>query len=616
MPEFGKLRGYRVAATVSKTEKPTQGDRKPFFRRMFLIILILITLYVFWEYARPAPQDKLTLIRAADIITLDPDMPRAEAFVMQHGIIQAVGTFDDLKAKYPAAKIDDRYKDQYLTPGFIDPHVHMLLSALQYSLPLAPPWDLETPNGTITGLSDRDSFLNRIKEISSGQKPADDTPLVIYGYHDLVHGALTRHDLDAITVEHPLFVWHYSSHDFYLNSKALEWAGVNAAMHETYEGVVLDETGSLTGRIFEDALPILFEKLQSQLFSPFKIRESMLGVSSMLRAGGVTTVADLGYGILNRRAEDINIIANWWSVDNSGYRLYLVPEHRAFDREFGNERIDAIKEMVSGERYSPAPVLPQVKFFTDAAFYSQTMRLSEPGYLGGQSEGSLGLWVITPDRLADTIQPYWDAGLGVRIHSNGDAAQTATLDALEILRLPKDTQNETDQSFSSENRFIIEHAGIVMPEQVKRAAKLRAGISAASHYVHYLGGVYQDILGSERGENISPLKSLIKLGVPSTLHSDAPLAPPLPLKAASVHMLRSMREGGVLNAEERLNRMEALKAITIDAAYALGLESELGSIRAGKRADFTILASDPMMVEAEKWPDIKIVGTIVDGIHH
>lgn len=81
-------------------------------------------------------------------------------------------------------------------------------------------------------------------------------------------------------------------------------------------------------------------------------------------------------------------------------------------------------------------------------------------------------------------------------------------------------------------------------------------------------------------------------------------------------MLRSMREGGVLNAEERLNQMEALKAITIDAAYALGLESELGSIRAGKRADFTILASDPMMIEAEKWPDIKIVGTIVDGIHH
>ncbi|UTW56128.1 amidohydrolase [Kordiimonas sp. SCSIO 12610] len=593
-----------------KQSKPRKPGMLRIFGRMLLGVIAVIVAYTAWQYIKPDPRDTETLIHAKGVITLDKTLPNAEAIVMQHGMIKAVGAFDELAATYPNAKIDDRYKDAYLAPGFIDPHVHMLLSALQYSLPMAPPWDLETPNGLVRGLSNRDSFLGRIQEIADAHSADDkDTPLVIYGFHDLVHGDLTHSDLDAITSERPLFVWHYSSHDFYLNKKALEWAGITPDLHNKFEGVVLDANGALTGRVFEDALPLLFEKLQSHLFAPLKIRESMLGVSDMLRRSGVTTVADLGYGILNRSAEDLNITVNWWSVDHSGYRLYLVPEHRAFTREFGDDRVGTIKAMLAGDISTPAPILSQVKFFTDAAFYSQTMRLSEPGYLGGQSKGTLGHWVITPDRLADTIKPYWDAGLGVRIHSNGDAAQAATLDALEILRASPTAPNPN-------GRFIIEHAGIVMPDQVERAANLQAGISAASHYVHYLGGVYQDILGSERGQSISPLKSLMKLGVPTTLHSDAPLAPPLPLKAASVHMLRSMREGGVLNAGEQLSRAEALRAITVDAAYALGLEGEIGMIKPGMRADFTILGANPMTAAPKDWPDIEIIGTIVDGIEH
>jgi len=170
--------------------------------------------------------------------------------------------------------------------------------------------------------------------------------------------------------------------------------------------------------------------------------------------------------------------------------------------------------MVAGEIETPAPVLPQVKFFTDAAFYSQTMRVSEPGYLSGQSEGTQGLWVIQPDNIAPTIQPYWDAGLAVRIHSNGDAAQSATLDALAELR-----------PTAPDRKFIFEHAGLFSPEQVTRAADLGAGVSAASHYVFYLGEAYQSPLGPERGNWILPLASLSAAGVPVTLHSGAPLAP-------------------------------------------------------------------------------------------
>lgn len=258
-----------------------------------------------------------------------------------------------------------------------------------------------------------------------------------------------------------------------------------------------------------------------------------------------------------------------------------------------------------GETPASAPVLPQVKFFTDAAFYSQTMRISPPGYLAGQSKDSEGLWVTRPDALANTIRPYWEAGLGVRIHSNGDAAQTATLDALESLR-----------ASNASPRFIIEHGGMFSPEQVERAAALGAGVSAASHYVFYLGNAYVEPLGAERAAWITPLRSLSAAGVPVTVHSDAPLAPPMPLLAASVHMTRATREGNVFNAGEKLPAMEALQAITLDAAYALGLEDKIGSIAPGKRADFTILSANPLTTPGEDWDKIGVWGVVLDGVKH
>ena len=316
----------------------------------------------------------------------------------------------------------------------------------------------------------------------------------------------------------------------------------------------------------------------------------------------MTTVADLGYGIFGRALEDANITGNWRAPACSGYKLYLVPEHRAFSAEFGEAAPSAIREMIDGERAASAPVLPQVKFFADAAFYSQTMRLSEPGYLSGQSEGRLGLWVLPPDKMVDTIKPYWDAGLDVRIHSNGDAAQWASLNALQELR-----------PSNSNLRYIFEHAGLFSPEQVDRAAELEAGISAASHYVHFLGNAYQAPLGPVRGSWISPLASLSKAGVPVTLHSDAPLAPPLPLRAASVHMTRSTREGGTLTPTEALSAQEALEAITVDAAYAMRMDDEIGSIRVGLAADFTILEQNPLDTPADAWSDIEVWGVVLDG---
>jgi len=538
----------------------------------------------------------ITVYSAKNIITVNPDMPIAQAVAIDKGgRIAGLGTLAELKAVHEGASIDRRFEDKTITPGLIDPHVHMTLGAMMYGLDFVPPWDMETPKGTVKGLPNKSALLAKIAEFEA---TALDGPLFLYGYHNLVQGDLTRQDLDEISTTRPIFIWHYSGHDFYLNSAAIDWAKLTPALADKYHGIGLDENGALNGRIYEDATLALFGTIGPVLLAPDHIKKGFEGYEKIFARSGVTTVAEMGYGIFGRALEDHYI--NTYYTDEDNYNLYLVPEHRAFTQEFGAQALAKMQEMSADKTRNP-PVLNQVKLFTDAAFYSQTMKMSDPGYIGGQSKGTTGLWVTQPNDLADVMRPYWAAGMDIHIHSNGDAAQDATLGAFAEM-----------EGGGRQQRLIIEHGGLFRPDQIERAAQLGIGISAASHYVKYMGADYEDAIG-EKTAFITPLASALKAGMRATIHSDAPLAPPQPLKAASVHMTRETRQGGVSNPNEKLTHHQALKAITLDAAWSLGLDKEIGSIEIGKRADFAILDANPMVTAPKDWPDIEVWGVMLGG---
>ena len=540
--------------------------------------------------------DNVTIYSAETIITIDDKQPEAKAVAINDsGKIIGLGDLKDLKVKFNGAKIDDQFKNKTIVPGLIDPHVHMTLGAMMYGLDFIPPWDMETPKGTVQGLPNKTALLNKIAEFENN---APEGPLFLYGYHNLVQGDLTRQDLDKVSSSRPLFIWHYSGHDFYLNSAAISLAKLTPALSEKYHGIGLGENGELNGRIYEDAGLVLFGTVGPILLAPAHIKKGFEGYEKIFARSGVTTVAEMGYGIFGRSLEDNYIKAFYTEDDN--YNLYLVPEHRAFTAEFGDDAVSKILTMSSDDTRNP-PVLNQVKLFTDAAFYSQTMKMAAPGYIGGQSKGMNGLWVTQPDDLAGVMKPYWDAGIDIHIHSNGDAAQDSTLNAFSMM---------SDGAVGQ--RFIIEHGGLFRPDQIQKAAKLGIGISAASHYVKYMGVDYKAAIG-DKTDFITPLASAIKAGIHTTVHSDAPLAPPQPLKAASVHMTRETRQGGVNNPNEKLTREQALKAITLEAAWSLGLDKEIGSIEVGKRADLAILESNPFATAPEDWPDISVWGVMLAG---
>jgi len=563
------------------------------FKTLTLLTLAAVTLCLSACSAKLG--EGVTIYTADQIITVDENMPQAEAIaVNEAGNIVAVGALKPLKSQLKSAKVDNRFKGKTIVPGLIDPHIHMTLGSMMYGLDFVPPWDMETPKGTVKGLPDKASLLSKIAEF---EKTAPDGPLFLYGYHNLVQGDLTRQDLDIISATRPLFIWHFSGHDFYLNSAAIKLAKLTPALADKFHGIGLDENGELNGRIYEDANLAIFNTIGPYLLAPEHISKGWNGYEAIFARSGVTSVAEMGYGIFGRALEDNYIKTHYTSEDN--YNLYLVPEHRAFAKEFNNTSALRINEMARQDR--TPKVLPQIKLFTDAAFYSQTMKMAAPGYIGGQSKDTDGLWVTEPDDLASLMARYWDTGLDIHIHSNGDAAQDSTLAAFD-----KQKPGEEGQ------RLIIEHGGLFRPDQIEKAAELGIGISAASHYVKYMGADYEEAIGGKT-EFITPLASAIKAGIHTTVHSDAPLAPPQPLKAASVHMTRETRQGGVSNAAEKLTREQALKAITLDAAWSLGLDDEIGSIEAGKRADFAILEANPMTTTPEEWPAIKVWGVVLGG---
>lgn len=548
----------------------------------------------------PVPRSEVTIYVAREVIPMTGEGVTAEAVAVEGDRVMAVGSLGALQAGYPGARIDETFRNKTIVPGLIDPHMHVLLGGMLYAHPFAPPWPMATPEGMTAGYPSPEAFRARLADIVA-EAPQDGSPVVVYGFHNLVQGDLDRHILDAVAPDRPMIVWHYSGHDFYLNSAALDMIGATPALAETFHGVDLDANGALTGRIYEDAAMVVFARAKDVLFNPVSFGAGIGRYFDIVRNAGVTTTADLGYGVFGLALEDQTIAASW-SMADDGFRLYLIPEFRSMQREFGDGAPQAVLDMVSGARPAAAPVLPRVKFFADAAYYSQTMRLSPPGYLAGQSKGSMGLWVIPDGEIANTMRPYTDAGLSAHIHSNGDAAQTATLEALATLR---------DEGFDGD--FVIEHGGLFSPEQVTRAGELSAMVSAASHYVFYMAEAYASPLGPARASWITPLGSLSAAGAVVALHSDAPLAPPQPLRAAGAHITRATREGGTYEAANALKPYDALEAITLDAARVLGLDTEIGSLTPGKRADFTILDSNPLDLPGTDWSEIGIWGVVLGG---
>ena len=543
-----------------------------------------------------------TVVYTAKLIrTMEPALPEATAVAVEDGKVLAVGSLDSLSPLIASrgARIDRQFEDKVMTPGFIDPHVHPTLPAVLTQFPFLAPDDWYLPTGDFPGATTPEGYRSALQNLVAQHDDAS-VPFVAFGYHPLWHGEVWRDDLNNWFGDTPVMIWHRSFHELIGNDASWELLGVTKEDADAIPHGASWERG----HFYELGLRAVFPRM-GFLFEPARYMKGMQNFLSMMHESGVTTAADMGTGIFGNPVGEIQAIKAAVASDPVGVRVLLTPIITDFiTRQKSAEQ--ALAEVRDWQTMNDNQVTVgnHFKLMIDGAIFSGLSQMGSPGYLDGHT----GVWMVDVPTLKTFAKTFWDAGFQIHAHSNGDAATARFINLLDYL---------LRESPRADHRMTLEHFAYSTEDQNRKLAALGAAVSANPYYHYILSEMYSgDWLGPDRGPQMVRLGSLESKGVPVGLHSDSPMAPLSPLTLMWTAVARENISGEKTGQGEVMSRYGALKAITIDAAWILGLEDSIGSIRAGKAADFTVLAADPLTVPLEQLRSIEVIGTVYAGTAH
>jgi predicted amidohydrolase YtcJ len=249
-------------------------------------------------------------------------------------------------------------------------------------------------------------------------------------------------------------------------------------------------------------------------------------------------------------------------------------------------------------------IVPRVKIIADGSIQGYTGYLSEPYYQPFKDDaGYRGYPSVARDELFRQVAGLYQRRIRVAIHCNGDASIDDGLDAIEAAM---------EAHPWPEARPLIIHAQMTRKDQIERMAFLGVTPSFFSAHTYYWGDRHAAIfMGPERAATMSPARWALDAGVRFSSHLDTPVTPMLPLQAVWSQVERESTGGIVIGPSQRIERMPALRAVTVDAAWQVFLDNEIGSIEPGKRADLVVLSDNPLT--AANLRTIKVDRTVIDG---
>ena len=518
-----------------------------------------------------------TVIRSANVITIDPAQPRATAVAMKYGRFVGVGSDSDLETLIGPDTTVWNLAGKTVLPGFIDAHIHVLSSGTRHVMAA----DCALP--TIPGI--QDALRQRVTAAPYGQWVQgfkfDDTKTAENRF-------LSRNDLDAVSTNHPILVAHRAGHVYYGNSLALERAGFNDETPDPPGGRLGrdPDTGKLNGVIYERAADDLRE-YQLPVESPDTRREGLRTICRMLNRVGLTSVHDA-------RVTDYEL--QTYQEGRDAGELTLRVYALMFYRYFPALRDAGIRSGMGDDRLR----IGGIKMVADGAIASRTAYLSQP-YEGSCCD--YGILTMTADEIMGNVMEMHAAGFQVCIHANGDSTIDMVLNAYE------QAQSAHPRS---DPRHRIEHCTLVTPDLLNRMNRLGTVATPFCTYVYYHGEKMQ-FYGAQRLEWMFAQRSFMDYGVVSTGATDYPPGPFEPLMGIQSCVTRTDSEGREWGANQRISVEDALRIYTLNGAYASFEEAQKGSILVGKLADLVVLESDPTVVDPFSIMDIPVERTIVAG---
>ncbi|WP_295450400.1 amidohydrolase [uncultured Thiodictyon sp.] len=569
-----------------------------------VVIGALLALAVATQATAQEQPGAITVFIAKKIVTMDPTRPTATAVAIRGQEILSVGSLADLQPwlKANPHRIDTQFKDKVLLPGLIDPHLHPLLGAIAFqTVWITPePWNVMGQRTPAT--LGQEAYLKALKTAFAARQK--DAPIFMtWGFSADSHGELSGEVLDSISKEVPILVLQRSMHEIYINTPMLAFLKAKGLDPDKYKDH--PQIDWKTNHFWEDGMfSVALPYMAGILLDPAAADPGYLKTRDYLTYNGVTTVADMNTGGTNYDLEMASLKRNFDTPD-SPVRVRLTPDVMKLATALkGPEAAMNLVGQLKAQNTRHLVFNNGIKLFADGAMFSQAMQIGDPGYIDGHH----GEWISQPGPFAEFARSYWDAGYQIHVHTNGDGGAKMVLDTLQAL---------LDAKPRADHRFTIEHYGYADDGTSRRIAKLGARVSANPFYLYDLGDRYAaNGLGTDRAARIAPLGGLVRRNVPVGLHSDFPMAPAEPLFLAWTAASRKTMSGKVFSPDERLTLDQAIRAITIDAAYLIGMETELGSIEAGKLADFAVLDKDPYEVGVKGLRGIKVWGTVFEGQAH
>ncbi|MEO9970340.1 MAG: amidohydrolase [Hyphomonadaceae bacterium] len=531
----------------------------------------------------------VTIFANANVLTMDADTPRAQALAVRDGLILAVGEREEVEAKFDAQARFRDLEGKTILPGFIDTHGHFAIGSSTATMADLQP----SPAGNV------DDFEALGAKLDDWYADNAASPWILgFGYDDSLlaeNRHPTRDDLDQISDEVPILLIHVSAHFLTCNTPCLVAAGITAETQDPAGGIIRRRAGSQEpdGVLEETAMQLALARLPQPTLDG--AMRAMSANQAIYVRNGITTAQEGAGSPAQLAGIEAFAGSGALDIDIVGYQVMRAVA------DLDDERV------VTDRTYSAHFRRGGIKLVLDGSPQGKTAWLTEPYHVvpSGNAEDYAGYATMETKDVNALVAAAFERDIQVIAHANGDAAADQLLTATELANQANGV---------SDRRPVMIHAQTVRDDQLD---KMKASGMIPSFFVahtFFWGDWHRDsVLGAERAERISPLRSALDRDMVLTIHNDSPVVPPDMMRLIWTAVNRKTRSGDVLGEAERISAMEALEAITIDAAYQYFEEDTKGSIEVGKRADLTILSDDPTGVDPQEIADILVLETIKDG---
>lgn len=554
-----------------------------------------------------------SIFYGGQIITMAPAeddrSPRPEAVAVRGEAIVFVGGMTEAEQQWRGGSTVMRdLRGRTLLPGFIDPHSHLGGIGLQATVASL----LATPDGDVATIDDivrkLQAWRDQHPPYSLLQPLGHSKWIIGFGYDDAIIGRHpTRQDLDAVSAARPVLAIHQSFHLGAVNSLGLQELRISAATPDPEGGRIqreddADPHGTPSGVLEEAA----FNLAKDDAFGPAKFNPA---IAAQFFAKGRALVNRYGFTTAQEGGATRDVLASMRGLGSvSPWKVDMVVYVSAVDA--GDADLGVSRDYVHGLRCAG------VKLFLDGSPQGRTAWLTQPYETPppGKEEGYCGYPAFEDvEEVKALVRRAFGNGWQVIAHVNGDAAVEQFIVAVEAVCA------ELGEPDARHRRPVAIHAQTAREDQIQAFARLGIIPSFFSMHTFYWGDWYLDtVLGEPRAGNISPAAWALEHGLRYTSHHDAPVALPDSLRILSSQVTRRTRgRGDVLGPHQRVAVRDALKALTINAAYQYFEEDRKGSIEVGKQADLVILNRCPLDFvtphDSAEWDALTVEETIRRG---